>query len=236
LISAPPGVYTLNVIADNGNGKTAYETILIVLAPNQKPIQQSEITKIVQKFELIVEIDFSEDKCSNKTGSANMGFPYQTVSECEVEQRDECERTGDDSSYCEGKRERFRDDCEGFKTKEECDKYWETPPGDICLTSFGPPPMCNPEPEPPACDENTPPNTLCRDEGDPDTCEDGFVDRGSGCVREEEDDGEDAEDSVPPSDEGEGDEFFDGGGSEDLEEGGNEDQEASSDEGDSQFG
>lgn len=51
--------------------------------------------------------------------------------------------------------------------------------------------------------------------------------------------GLEAEDFVPPSDEGEGSEFFDGGsedgGSEDLEEDGNEDQEASSDEGDSQF-
>jgi hypothetical protein len=57
--------------------------------------------------------------------------------------------------------------CEGFKSKEECDEYWNIPP---------------------ICDENTPPGTTCRDEGDPDDCEEGFIDKGNGCepIEEEE--------------------------------------------------
>lgn len=56
------GVYTLNVIVDNGNGKNAYETLLIILAPDQQPIQKTEITKIVQKTKVYVEIDFREEE------------------------------------------------------------------------------------------------------------------------------------------------------------------------------
>jgi hypothetical protein len=43
----------------------------------------------------------------------------------------------------------------------------------------------DPEPVPPICDENTPPEQTCRDEGDPDDCQPGYVDRGFGCELEE---------------------------------------------------
>jgi hypothetical protein len=47
------------------------------------------------------------------------------------------------------------------------------------------------------CDENTPPGTTCMDEADPDDCEEGFVDRGFGCVPEEEDANEEKEPCTP---------------------------------------
>ncbi|HKI08086.1 MAG TPA: hypothetical protein VKA09_06795 [Nitrososphaeraceae archaeon] len=91
-----------------------------------------------------------------------MDFPYEDVSECEVEGVEDCRKNKIDSNYCEGLKERFRDDCEGFKSKEECDEYWNIPP---------------------ICDENTPPGTTCRDEGDLSDCKKGFRDYGFGCEK-----------------------------------------------------
>ncbi|HKI07745.1 MAG TPA: hypothetical protein VKA09_05070 [Nitrososphaeraceae archaeon] len=51
-------------------------------------------------------------------------------------------------------KERFRDDCKGFKSKEECEEYWNIPP---------------------IRDENAPPGTTCRDEGDPDDRDPGLL-------------------------------------------------------------
>ena len=72
------GVYILNVIVNNGGEKTAYETILIILAPDQKPVEKTEITKIIQKTKVFVEIDFREEKkCQD-------GYSYNNkTNECE---------------------------------------------------------------------------------------------------------------------------------------------------------
>ena len=75
------GVYILNVIVNNGSEKTAYETILIILiilAPDQKPVEKTEITKIIQKTKVFVEIDFREEKkCQD-------GYSYNNkTNECE---------------------------------------------------------------------------------------------------------------------------------------------------------
>ena len=64
LTSLSVGVYTLNVIVNNGNEKIAYETLLIILAPNQAPVEKTEITKIIQKVNVDVRIDFDDkQKC-----------------------------------------------------------------------------------------------------------------------------------------------------------------------------
>jgi hypothetical protein len=100
-----------------------------------------------------------------------------------------------------------------------------------CLTSFGPAPAyCNGEPIE-TCDENTPPGQLCNDEGDPDDCEDGFVDRGSGCVREDE--VEEGNNDDVEEEEGGGEELFDGGSEEPEEQEESSTEDAS--ERDSQF-
>jgi hypothetical protein len=57
------GVYTLDVIIDNPttNSLDAYETLLIILAPDQQPIQKTEINNIIQKTKLYLEIEFKEE-------------------------------------------------------------------------------------------------------------------------------------------------------------------------------
>ena len=82
-----------------------------------------------------------------------------------------------------------------------------------CLTAFGPDPgYCNPEPEPAACDENTPAEELCRDEADMPPNED------TGTKEEEEEeqeqDEQDTDDGLsdwvaPTDDETEQEEEFD---------------------------
>lgn len=83
------GVYVLNVIAENPDpgGRNAYETILVILGPNQKPLSPAQYLTYVT-----IETDFEWvfDKCSNEAGSAGMGFPYENVSECEVEGEYDC--------------------------------------------------------------------------------------------------------------------------------------------------
>jgi hypothetical protein len=161
------GVYLLDVIVDtpDSGNLVAYETVLVILGPNQQPLPVTQYLTMIQSVEVKTKVEFvfEEDKCSNNPGSAGMGFPYQKVSECEVEDLNECRKNNIDSNYCEGLKERFADDCDGFSSQEECDEYWYTPP---------------------ICAENTPPGTTCIDEGDPDTCEEGYVDRGFGCELE----------------------------------------------------
>jgi hypothetical protein len=72
------GVYALNVIANTDKGKNAYETILILLAPYQKPIEKTEINKIIQKVKVSVRIDFDEkEECRD-------GYSYNNkTNECE---------------------------------------------------------------------------------------------------------------------------------------------------------
>jgi hypothetical protein len=162
------GVYLLDVIVDTPDSNTlaAYETVLVILGPNQQPLPLTQYITMIQtvKVKTSIEFVFEEDKCSNSPGSAGRGFPYENVSECEVEGEDDCRKNKIDSDYCEGLKERFRDDCDGFANAKECEEYWNRLP---------------------LCDENTPPGQTYYDEGDPDTCEPGFVDRGFGCELEE---------------------------------------------------
>jgi hypothetical protein len=183
------GIYILNVIvtmpsqSQSFGDKGAYETILVVLAPDQKPIQKTEITKIVQKTSVDVKIIFKDnDKdddngkdgdndngCSNEPGSAKMGFPYQRRTQCEVEEWDDCKKipVSEWDAKCATARERFSDDCEGFKNKEECDAFYQ-------------------DQTPPPCDDNTTEGVTCTDEGDSVSCEEGLADLGNGCVPIEE--------------------------------------------------
>jgi hypothetical protein len=212
------GIYILNVIvtmpsqSQSFGDKGAYETILVVLAPDQKPIQKTEITKIVQKTSVDVKIIFKDnDKdddngkdgdndngCSNEPGSAKMGFPYQRRTQCEVEEWDDCKKipVSEWDAKCATARERFSDDCEGFKNKEECDAFYQ-------------------HQTPPPCDDNTTEGTECTDEGNSVSCEEGLADLGNGCVPIEEeetpsnDSNDDAEendnDQAPPEPETEED-------------------------------
>ena len=97
------------------------------------------------------EEDDYNDKCSNKIGSAGMGFPYEKKTECEKQEWDECRDDRDNGikwdDRCKEPNEGFFDDCEGYANMEECDEAWYTPP---------------------ICDLDTPPGELCRDEGDVD--------------------------------------------------------------------
>jgi hypothetical protein len=169
LTGIPAGVYLLDVIVDtpDSNDSTAYETVLVILTPGQTPLTPIQYITQVQTIKVKVDtkVVFKDDGCSSKEGSAKMSYPYQGVNECEVDDLRDCKKNNIDSDYCEGLKERFSDDCDGFKNKEECDAFYNTPP---------------------LCDENTPPGVTCEDESDPDTCEEGFVDSGNGCEREYE--------------------------------------------------
>jgi ribonuclease I len=54
-----PGVYTLDVIVDISSSSMAgaYETVLIMLQPDQQPVDKSELTKIIQRTEIGTEFD-----------------------------------------------------------------------------------------------------------------------------------------------------------------------------------
>jgi hypothetical protein len=43
------GVYTLDIIVDDSGGLLGYETIVVILAPGQQPIQSTEIVRIVSR-------------------------------------------------------------------------------------------------------------------------------------------------------------------------------------------
>ena len=71
-----------------------------------------------------------DNECSNSKGSANMGFPREDRTECELEEWNECKaiRGGLDrengeywSAECDNVNELFiDDDCLGFASLEEC--------------------------------------------------------------------------------------------------------------------
>jgi len=178
-----PGVYKLDVIADMSSSGImgAFETVLVILGPGQQLLPPTQYITMIQSVSVKTDIIFKEDsnECSNSPGSANMGFPYENVSECEVKGAEDCRKNKIDSNYCEGLKERFRDDCEGFKNKQECDEWWEKESKRVyCMENYGMP----------CCDEaNTPSGDTCYDEGDPDDCEPGFIDKGFGCEPEDQD-------------------------------------------------
>jgi hypothetical protein len=112
-----PGVYVLDVIVDSptSSSKSAYETILVLLAPTQQPIQltQSQITQIIQKTTVDVKVTFGDGKgngkgCSNGLGSAGLSYPYQRKTECEHIEYQKCIRDGIFiSDKCKDLRESF---------------------------------------------------------------------------------------------------------------------------------
>ena len=55
------GVYTLDIIADTGNERGAYETILVILAKDQQPIEPAQIINKVKQI-TDVQIIFEEPK------------------------------------------------------------------------------------------------------------------------------------------------------------------------------
>jgi hypothetical protein len=148
------GVYTLDVIVQKQNSKAAYEGIIVIgqtVNEATKQIVQKEIVKQETDVRVVFEEDKGDNKngkCSNDKGSAKIGYPYENIYECDVENLKECE--GVQTARCKTYREMFSDDCEGFANKEECDKYWNnlqveelpaydgsyqdciTPRGDIC--------------------------------------------------------------------------------------------------------
>jgi hypothetical protein len=154
-----PGVYILDVILQQGSKQLAYETILVVIDKPAAPEQYNSIINNFKHYSVVnnfinkikIENDiqtkipvFESEKqqtggsgggdggggCSNEEGSAVMGYPYQKITQCQVEEFEECERTGEDSARCETAEERFSDDCEGFANQEECDEAWSDPDPD----------------------------------------------------------------------------------------------------------
>src|SRR5215203_5055512 len=79
LSSLSVGVYVLNVITDlpHSADKGAYETILVILAPNQSPISITEITKVIQKTDVNVKIEIDNDNDNDK-GDGNKTKPPST--------------------------------------------------------------------------------------------------------------------------------------------------------------
>jgi hypothetical protein len=62
------GVYLLDVIVDipTSSSLAAYETVLVILEPEQQPLQQTEITKIVNTVKVDVKIIFKDEKKKEK--------------------------------------------------------------------------------------------------------------------------------------------------------------------------
>jgi hypothetical protein len=262
LRNLPIGVYTLNVIVDNPTTSSlnSYETLLIILAPDQPPIQKTEINNIIQKQKVIVEVDFGKDKdkdkpsicyfdpddkaCDPEDGKCPPGFGFNDDDRCIP--HGECPKgytrlDDDETGRCYAEKDTKICDDNSIRHKfQEC-----------------------PEPVIPICDIDTPPGVTCRDEGDPDTCEEGFADYGKGCepvhkicpavfpplpgcggVEPEEDaeegETEDTGDSLGESDNNDNDNEDDGGnddgGSSDENGGSDNDEEESSNEGNPYFG
>jgi hypothetical protein len=78
--------------------------------------------------------DNDNNECSNKIGSAGMGFPYEKKTECQKQEWDQCIEDRENGikwdDRCKNLNEGFFDDCEGFANKEECNEAWYTPPVD----------------------------------------------------------------------------------------------------------
>jgi hypothetical protein len=171
-----PGVYKLDVIVDMSSSGImgAYETVLVILAPEQQPLPPTQYITMIQSVSVRTDIIFKdkpepsicyfdpEDKACDpdENGKCPPGFGMNEGDRCIPIGKcpDGYGRLDDDESgTCYPKRD--------IKT---------CPDGSI-RHKFE---AC---PEIPICDENTPPGVTCRDEGDPHDCEPGFVDRGFGC-------------------------------------------------------
>lgn len=109
-------------------------------------------------------VEEPEPSCDSTPGSAGLEFPYQRASECQVEERDECEaaqaRGEEETQECATAEERFSDDCEGFANSEECNAYLED------FETF-----CEENPTHQRCAEPT----AEPEEPEPIECEEGFI-------------------------------------------------------------
>jgi hypothetical protein len=167
----PQGVSTLDVVVDDDR---AYEAI-IVIGQQTKEVVDKEITRVNNKY--VTDISFKTvlefpdhdkgDKCSNKPGSAGMGYPMQKRTECELEEWDDCKKnrlsiSGWGGNRCDNMHELFHDDdCLGFSSKEECDE------------AYNPKEPLQPEPIVGTCNDGaTPINGICpRPDPNGDYCE-----------------------------------------------------------------
>src|SRR5829696_9132111 len=152
LANLPVGVYTLDIIAQKGNAKVAYEGILVI---NQQPT-----TIINETTKQIINQEINQN--SRVDIDTKIIFKeYTPIPKPPIECKPNEQLSGDGRCvpiYCK--------DVEG-------------PGGCNCLLHGE---CEDPNPLPiPICDENTPPGTLCRDEGDYTDCEEGYWDYGSGC-------------------------------------------------------
>ena len=139
LLGFAPGSYVLDVIVDmpDSDNREAYETILLILKKGQHPVQPVDVintVKVITDVKVTFEENDDDDKCSNKPGSAGMGFPYEKKTECEKQEWDQCIKDRENGikwdDRCKDLNEGFFDDCEGYANKEECDEAWYTPPVD----------------------------------------------------------------------------------------------------------
>jgi hypothetical protein len=135
------GVYLLDVIVDTPDASSlvAYETVLVILRPDQQPLPLTQYITMVQtvKVKTDVKVIFKENdgdrkRCSDTPGSAGLGFPYQNRTQCELEEWNNCKKIDDDrrSQRCHDLRETFSDDCEGYANLEECNEARNEPLGD----------------------------------------------------------------------------------------------------------
>jgi hypothetical protein len=183
LSGIPPGVYTLDVIANLpiSDSRAAYETILVILRPGQAP---QNPTQIIQKVRVITDVsitfedDDDDDGCSNKPGSAGMPYPMDKRTECEKKFYDYCKKIGfGSSSRCENQYELFHDDdCFGFNNSKECDEWYIDGKEKFC-EKYPNHKQCAKD-ELPICGEGGyEPGELCRDDGDEDEvrCPDGNI-------------------------------------------------------------
>jgi hypothetical protein len=167
-----PGIYTLDVIVDMSSSGISgtYETILVILGPNQQPLPP---TTVINR--ITIQPPKSPQPCPANSNLVNGTCvkPSPGPGENDTEPID-CTM---EISYGQG----------------PCDEHYIPPNEDgqcpdghrFVDERTG----CVPEYEfgsPPPCTDETPPNTICRDEADPNTCEEGFVDKGNGCVPIEE--------------------------------------------------
>ncbi|HKI08087.1 MAG TPA: hypothetical protein VKA09_06800 [Nitrososphaeraceae archaeon] len=73
-----PGVYKLNIIVDMSSSGLmgAYETVLVILTPDQQPVSPAQYVTMIQSVNVRSDIIFKEDKdgCSNQSRECQYGF------------------------------------------------------------------------------------------------------------------------------------------------------------------
>ena len=130
------GVYTLDVVVDDDR---AYEAVVVIGDQSQQVINK-EITRINNKVETDVKTkimfklpeDKDNDKCSNEDGSAGLKFPQNHLTECEIEEWDDCKKLpggARSTERCDIVYEIIHDhDCFGYSSLEECNAAYDPEP------------------------------------------------------------------------------------------------------------